>query len=102
MSEPGREENASPIVHHSVTPPQAQYRRDGGGPCTAAETHGMGGKVCLLQIARELRDSSPRPRRVVIATPARKVGEAKGTYQADGSTLGPPGLGGDRDRHMDI
>jgi len=61
-----------------------------------------GGKVWLLQIARELRDSSPRPRRVVIATPARKVGEAKETYQAGGSTLGPPGLGRDRDRHMDI
>ena len=36
-----------------------------------------GGGVCLLQITRELRDSSPRPSRMVIATPARKVREAK-------------------------
>jgi hypothetical protein len=35
----GREESSSPIVHHSVTPPQAQYRRDGSWP--SAETNGI-------------------------------------------------------------
>jgi len=64
-----------------------KMHKSGQPRCDSQSTRGR--EVCLLQIARELRDSSPMPRRVVIATPARKVGEAKGTYQAGGSTPRP-------------
>jgi len=47
--------------------------------------------VFLLPIARQLGNSSPRPRRVVIATPARKVREAKGTCPASEIAIEPPG-----------
>jgi len=71
-------------------------------PVVDTRAPGGGGKYVYCKSQGNLEITSPRPRRVVIATPARKVGEAKGTYQAGGSTLGPPGLGIDRDMHMDI
>jgi len=53
-----------------------------------------------LQIARELRESSPRPRKV--ATPARKVREEKGTYQAGEIAPEPTGPKIDREKHVHI